>query len=116
MKRIILECAHVDTCLSDFWSGDARPHIQIAARRGMSLAEIKRELHSELNQGAVAGNDERTRDDSGDEGDAWYKAAHAAVNKLKPAKKGNRRHFMELEESTEDSDETVYAYFVFVEA
>lgn len=118
MSRIVLECAHVDTCLSDFWGGHHLAHVQIPATRGMTLAEVKRQLHSELNQGAVAGNDERTRDGSGEEGDAWYKAAHAAVNKIKPAVKGTRRVFMDLEETPEDDDcgETVWAYFVFQEA
>ena len=37
---------------------------------------------------------------------------HAAVNRIKPNKKGQRRFFTDLEEQDEDS-ESVYAYFVF---
>lgn len=117
MSKIKLEACHADTCLPDFWSGHHLPHVQIPVYNGMTLKAIKEELHFELNQGAVAGNDERTRDDSGEEGDKWFKAAHAAVNRISPQKKGQRRFFTDLEESEDDDDcgESVYAFFVFVE-
>jgi len=48
--------------------------------------------------------------------DKATKAAYAAVNRLKPARKGQRRFFLDLPKETEsDEDSTVYAYFVFVE-
>lgn len=75
----------------------------------MSMKEIKYLLHQELNQGAVAGSDDRTLDNSGEIGDVWYYRAHAAVNAIR----GNsRRPFKDLEEDS-DSDYSVYAYFVF---
>jgi len=80
----------------------------------MKLSDIKRELRNELNQGAIGGNDPRTSDDSGKDGERWYNAALAAVNKIKPNVKNQRRFFMELEKQTYD-DEGVYAFFVFVE-
>lgn len=111
-----LEIVHVDTCLSCFWSGHHAAHIQIPVEKGMHFAVVKELLHDELTQGCVMGNDERTRDDSGDIGDKWYKKAHAAVNRLKPAVKGKRRMFNDLEETTDDDNcETVYAYFVFID-
>lgn len=110
-----LECCHVDTCLPDYWRGDSRAHLSIPVYPGMTLKEIKSALRSELNQGAIGGNDPRTRDDSGDVGDVWYKRAHAAINAIKPANKGQRRFFTHLEEQDEDADFSVYAYFVFVE-
>lgn len=110
-----LTCAHADTCLSDYWGGHHLPHIQVPVHRGMRLSELKQALHSELNQGAVAGNDPVTRDDSGPEGDRWYKHAHAAVNRIRPAQKGKRRLFEDLEEvdTEDDSAPLVYAFFVF---
>jgi len=111
-----LECLHADTCLPDYWGGHHLPHVQIPVYPGMTLKEIKAELHSELNQGAVGGSDERTRDDSGPVGDLWFKKAHAAVNRLKPATKGQRTFFTDLEEPSDDDDtNSVYAFFVFQE-
>jgi hypothetical protein len=111
---IKLDCSHADTCLVDYWSGHHLPHVQIAVWPGMTLAQIKRELHNELSQGAVAGNEPLTLDDSGPAGDAWYKRAHAAVNRLAPATKGQRSFFRDIEAG--DDCETVYAFFLFVEA
>lgn len=110
----ILTCNHASTCLSDYWGGHHLPHVSIPVYRGMSFAQIKRDLHSELAQGAVAGNDPATRDDSGEIGDRWYKRAHAAVNRMRPYKKGQRAFFLDLDDSTDDDDVSVYAFFVFV--
>lgn len=117
MPRIIMEVVHADTCLPDYWSGHHLAHIQIPVHRGMSLKEIKELLRSELNMGAVMGNGERIMDDSGEIGDRWYKAAHAAINKIKPEIKGQRKFFMDLEQMDEECDheDQVYAFFVFVD-
>lgn len=113
MKR--LTCAHADTCLSSYWGGHHLPHIQVAVHKGMHLSQLRRELHNELDQGAVAGNDPLTRDDSGPEGDLWFKRAHAAVNRIRPAIDGKRRLFEDLEEVDPEDEgcEQVYAFFVF---
>lgn len=111
-----LEVAHVDTCISCYWSGHHLAHVQIPVYKGMHISEVKRQLHSELAEGAVMGNNPLTRDDSGDDGDKWYKKAHAAVNRIQPGIKGKRRMFENLDEMPDDYDgESVYAYFVFVE-
>lgn len=112
-----LECVHVDTCLPDFWSGHHLAHVQIPVYKGIHISEVKRQLHSELSQGAVMGSNPLTQDDSGDDGDKWYKKAHAAVNRIQPSIKGKRRMFDDLDEIPDDDDncDTVYAYFVFVD-
>lgn len=122
MPRIILECSHVDTCLSDYWGGHHKAHLQIMVYPGMSMRQIKTALRDELRQGAVMGNNECARMLSADmvkpeeekKADSYTRAAYAAVNRLKPAKKGTRRFFLDIEEPTEES-EPVYAYFVFLE-
>lgn len=106
-----LEIHHTDTCLPGYFSGDARPWLCVPVTNRTSCTSLRNDLHSELSQGAIGGNDPITRDDSGLEGDKWFKAAHAAINRCI---KGARRPFATLEDETEDC-ESVYAYFVFVE-
>ena len=108
-----LKCKHADTCLPCFWGGHHLAHVQIPVYPRMTLKAIKAALHSELNQGAIGGNEPLTQDDSGPEGDAWFRRAHAAVNRIKPAVKGQRLYFNYLEEQTDDDAESVYAFFVF---
>ena len=110
----LLECVHADTCLPDYWGGHHLAHVSIPIYGSMSLHDIKTAIHSELNEGAVAGSDERTIDGSGDIGDAWFYRAHAAVNRIKPNQKGKRRFFTDVP-IDEDADYSVYAYFVFRE-
>lgn len=118
-----LECAHADTCLSDYWSGHHLPHVQIAVWRGMTMRQVKQAIRDELRQGAVAGSTDAARLLSADmvapgeekRADQLTRAAYAAINRLKPAKKGARRLFTDLEETPDEFDgEPVYAFFVFV--
>lgn len=109
-----LECLHADTCLPDYWGGHHLAHVSIPVYRPMTLSDIKRALHSEVSQGAIAGNDPRTCDDSGDVGDAWHFRAHAAINRIKPSTKGQRRFFTDIAQDG-DQDYSVYAFFVFEE-
>lgn len=113
MKK--LQCAHADTCLPDYWGGHHLPHVQVAVHKGMHISELKRQLHDEIAQGAIGGNDPIVRDDSGPEGDKWFAKAHAAINRIKPAQKGKRRLFEDLEEHDPEhgNESQVYAYFVF---
>lgn len=114
-ERIVLACLHADTCLPDYWSGHHLAHIQVPVDRDTTITQLRAALHSELNQGAVAGSDRRTRDDSGEVGDRWYKAAHAAIDRDVRLKhpRTTLRPFRDLEQQEEDSEITVYAYFVF---
>lgn len=113
-----LECLHADTCLPDYWGGHHLAHVQIPVWRGMTLKAIKESIRDELRMGAVCGSDEIAcllSDDYGNDeklADDVTRAAYAAVNRIKPARKGQRRFFTDLEEQEEDS-EPVYAYFVF---
>ena len=119
--RPVFELAHVDTCLPDYWSGHHLAHVQIPVPPGMSMPEIKAAIRDELRAGCVMGSTDDARLLSADmvkpdeekQADAITRAAYAAVSKMKPAKKGQRIFFTELEESDEDG-ESVYAFFVFV--
>lgn len=108
-----LNCQHADTCLSDYWSGHHLPHISTHVYRNMTFARLREALHGELYAGAVAhmyDNDPRAA--------AWFKAAHAAINRdVRPAVKGTRFAFADLEPQTNDDDchELPQAFFVFAE-
>lgn len=124
MSRIKFECCHCDTCFPDYWSGHHLPYVQIPVWHGMSLKDIKSGIMEELKQGYVMGNTKYARLLSadlvrpGDDqlADKVTKAAYAAVNRIKPAKKGQRKFFTDLDKIDEnDYDESVYAFFVFVE-
>ena len=117
-----LEIVHVDTCLPDYWQGHHKAHLQIAVWRGMSLRDIKSALRSEISQGAIMGSDSIAEALSScstcshEEQERIYRKAYAAINRIKPAKKGKRKFFLDLEEVDEDDGlDSVYAYFVFVE-
>ena len=124
-KRIKLECCHADTCLPDYWSGHHKAHLQIPVYKGMSLKDIKLSLMDELRQGAVMGNDkyaellswDMVKPEDEKLADQVTKAAYAAIKRIMPSKKGQRRFFTDLDEIDEDDDcsEMVYAYFVFIE-
>lgn len=89
----------------------------------MKMSEIKQALVNELQQGAIGGNDDLawllSSDYVGEEREAdaneATKRAYAAINRMKPNVKGQRRFFTDLEKSIDENDETVYAFFVFVE-
>lgn len=118
-----LECAHADTCLPDYWGGHHLPHVQIPVYAGMTMKEIKAAIRSELSQGAVMGSDDSARLLSADmvrpeeekQADRITRAAYAAVNRMRPAKKGQRSFFKDIEAPGNDCENTVYAFFVFVE-
>lgn len=115
-----LEIYHADTCLSDYWPGHHRAHVQIPVIPGMSGKDIRDAIKSEIAQCAVAGSDwiSRMLSDCASpteqaEAEKVYRAAIAAVNRMRPAKKGQRRFFTDIDAS--DDAETVYAFFVIVE-
>lgn len=117
-----LEIVHVDTCLADYWCGHHKAHVQIPVYHGMTLREIKDALRHEIRHGAVIGSDnlarllsaDLVRPDEEKLADRAVRAAYAAINRLKPARKGQKKFFLDLEK-TNESEECVYAFFVFVE-
>lgn len=115
-----LECLHADTCLPDYWGGHHLAHVQIPVYRGMTLKALKESIRDELRMGAVCGSDEIASLLSDDfvtdekKADKVTRAAYAAVNRIKPEKKGQRTFFTDIEEA-DDCSESVYAFFVFME-
>ena len=117
-----LELCHADTCLPDYWSGHHRAHLQTPAYKGMTLAQLKAALRSELNQGAIAGSEDlaqllshwcdlpegMTESDK----ETAYAAALAAIDALEQTEPGAPL-FTDQDDEDEDS-ETVYAFFVFM--
>ena len=108
--RYHLECCHADTCLSDYWGGHHLAHVQVPVWNGMSLAELKKALMSELSEGAVAGAGY-----PGDWDEQWYAAARDAVQAIEAkTAAGADNLFPLLEPQGDDEDApTVYAFFVF---
>jgi hypothetical protein len=113
MAKITLSCIHYDTCLPDYFGGHHLAWVCVPVDKRTTFKELRDSLHSELNMGAIGGNEPLTRDDSGDAGDKWFKAAHAAINRdIRPSVKGSRNPFRDLEPADE-SEDCVYAYFIF---
>lgn len=117
--RPLLEWALADICLPDYWSGHHLPHVQIPVWSGMTLKQIKDALRDELRMGYVSGTCDAARILQADwvppsqekVAEALMRAAYAAVNRIKPAHKGQRKLFTDLEPA-EDNDYSLYAYFV----
>lgn len=89
-----LECVHADTCLPDYWTGHHLPHISVPVWHGMTLRQLKEDLARELRDGAIAGS----ADPQITESDAFYRRALAAIRRVRPAKKGVRRLFLDLDD------------------
>ena len=121
-KIMKLEIVHIDTCLPDYWSGHHCAHVQIPIIPGMSMKDIKEAIKHEIAQGAVMGSDDiaflLASDYVGaereDEAVKVTKAVYAAINRMRPARKGQRRFFTDIEANDEDT-EPVYAFFLIVE-
>lgn len=117
--RPMFEWVHAETCLPDYWSGHHLPHVQIPVWNGMTLKQIKDSLRDELRQGYVSGTCDVARILQADWvppreekiAEALTYAAYVAVKKIKPARRGQRTFFTDLEPDAEDGD-TVYAFFV----
>lgn len=118
-----IEIAHADTCTPDYWPGNRLPHVQIPIWPGMSLTDIKSAIRFEISQGVIAGSDDNARllgrpdmvrADEEKRADRLTRAAYAAVNRIKPARKGQRRFFLDIEEPADDCEHYVYAFFVFI--
>ena len=117
--RYQLECIHADTCFPDYWGGHHLAHIQVPVYNGMSLAELKKALMSELNEGAVDGSDAPH-----DHDEQWYAAARFAVQAIEafavraieaktPAAAAENLFPLLIPQGDDDDVPTVYAFFVF---
>lgn len=117
--RYQLECCHADTCFPDYWGGHHLAHIQVPVWNGMSLAELKKALMSELAEGAVAGAGY-----PGDHDEQWYAAARDAVQAIEafavraieaktPAAAAENLFPLLIPQGDDDDVPTVYAFFVF---
>lgn len=113
---------HVDTCLPDFWTGHHLPHVQIPAYP-QTFASVRRALADEIRMGAVMGSDDDARLLSADmvrpceevRADRLTRKVYAAINRdIKPAKRGDRVAFRDVEIDDPDCCESVYAYFVII--
>jgi len=117
--RPVLEWAHAETSLPDYWRGHHLPHVAVPVWRGMTLTALKQAIRHELRQGYVSGSCDAARVLQADYmapaeeavADALTRAAYAAVNRIKPARKGQRKLFTDLDDATEEGPD-VYAYFV----
>ena len=112
--------AHTDTCLPDYFSGDSRPWLSIPAYQ-QSFASVRRALENEVRQGAIGGNDgnarllsaDMVRPDEESRADELTRKVYAAIRRdIRPAKKGDRLAFRDIE--CADDGETIMAYFVII--
>ena len=114
-----VECLHADTCLSDYWCGHHLAHVCFPVWRNMSLAEIKECLHSEVNQGAIAGNipEELACDLNEYElSEKGYREFSKAIDSIEGKDGKTNGFFSDIEEPEDDYCESVFAYFVFMPA
>ena len=121
-----LEIVHADTCLPCYWSGHHVAHICVPVWHGMTLDQLKSELHSEISQGAVAGSDNITELltqaswFSSQEIDAADKAAHDAVEEITVADGVDPEclfSYLDRADENEGSEyhDSVYAYFLILD-
>lgn len=115
--------AHTDTCLPDYFSSDSRPWLCIPAYR-QSFASVRRALEDEVRQGAVGGNDDHARllsadmvrPDEESRADELTRKVYAAIRRdIRPAKKGDRLAFRDIE-LPEDGDYAMAYFVIIVEA
>lgn len=114
--------AHTDTCLPSYFSGDSRPWLCIPAYR-QSFASVRRALEDEVRQGAIGGCDDHARLLQGDAvrpeeeslADELTRKVFSAIRRdIKPAKKGDRLAFRDVELPESEYAEPVMAYFVII--
>ena len=110
-----LTAHYADCCLPDYWGGHHLAHISAPVDGRTTISELRAALLDELNQGAIAGNDERTQDHHPQFGQ-WLKAARAAVRRDIKMRAGKRRPFPDLDVATDyDDGPSAYCFVVFME-
>ena len=104
-----LTISHADTCLPDYWSGHHLAHVSIPVYAGMTPADIRAALHSEVSASAFAGNVAYTTLET----DEWHAACHAAIDAMTFHSGDGATYFNHLEDD-DGAGDSVYAYFVFI--
>ena len=120
-RGLRVSIVHVDTCLPDYFRGDSQPWLCIPAYR-QSFASVRRALEDEVRHGAIGGSDDYARLLSADMvrpeeeslADELTRKVYAAIRRdIKPAKKGDRLAFRDIE-PPEDAGDCVMAYLVIL--
>ena len=115
-----------DVCTPDYFSGDSRPWVCIQVDGSTTFKEVRESILFEVRQGAFGGNNELWKllaadwlpDRKVKAADLAIKCLMAAINRdIKPAKKGARLAFPDLDKrsDTDNCEESVYAFFVITE-
>ena len=116
MQNYSFTLAHSNTCLRDYFGGDHGPCVSICINSPMTLEDIKKDLHSEISSGSIAGGYDYTGEEK--TSDNFYKALHLAIDNLKNNDdlKPDHLHFTHIEfsENEEYAGDMVQAYFVFL--
>lgn len=104
-----LECLHAQTCLPDYWGGHHLAHVSVPVVSGMTADQLRKDLKSEISQGAIAGSDMRFYESLEAYDEACWEAARQAIDELHII---DGPLFLGLTDNQE-GDDSVYAYFVF---
>ena len=122
-----LNLCHLTTCTPDYFQGCSRPYLQVMVWRSMPVSALREALRTGLAHDHLQGSShpleegdtyqdwlasDYTPDRHAKLVDMWYKAAHAAINRTRATKKGQRTLFKDLAKDVDG----VYAYFYFEEA
>ena len=112
-NKMNLELCFADVCLSCYWSGSNKMHLQVPVYKGMTLEEIKDGLRYEVAAGAIGGGDSLA-DSFRDDCPQVYQALENAIENLEPSNQKQETFFNDLEEEddADDSSMTVYAFFI----
>lgn len=112
--------AIADVCLPDYWPGHAGPHFAVNAYP-RTLADLRAELRDDVRRGNINGNSHAARLLASDYVAERYitqveratKAVYAAINRVRGARKGQRKVFCDLADRQDPNGlHDPMAYFV----
>jgi hypothetical protein len=103
---MFFELAHYDTCLPDSFGGHHLPHLQVSVDNTTTAQQVKEQLRSELNEGAIGGCTSYEVTES----DLFHYLANQAIDDLEIKVE---KPFSDLEPCN-DCFSSVYAYFVLI--
>ena len=117
-----IECVVPDVCLSDYWGGHHLPHVQVPVYHGMKVKDFKAAIRDEVKQGYVMGSNDDAMllsahflsPDEEQRAVDLTEAIYAAINRIRPARKGAKTLFRDLGKCDDEDTESVYAFVVFV--